>query len=207
MLVLDQMNSSLFPEVEYGDNRPRDDVADDCGADFFLREKGIAHLLDLHVSSVDVFFVNVEVGKGFLPCDRGGCSMRRLSDTVLRDSAEVIFDNALDDCLNERVFLHFEELRLDVIKHLLATGSSNHKCLSSPSTLEGNLSSILQVTNHKILLDHGFRALVPVSILRDSLCNSVRMARINFVSVACDGTCTQRLLRRSNLLLGLGSLG
>jgi hypothetical protein len=75
----------------------------------------------------------------------------------------------LEDVTQEGVLLLFKVHILNLLKHALASHFCYQEGLSRATDLKSDFSSVLVIADHEVLLDHGFRACVPIRVAGDSL--------------------------------------
>jgi hypothetical protein len=105
---------------------------------------------------------------------------------------EVFLDDTAKVSLYEGILTHtLEVFFFYLVKEVLTANISNEKGLSGPAGLQGDLGSILKVTNEKVSFDNPFNALVPVDVSLNCLCNegdlglaSIRTTKIFLLATA-----------------------
>ena len=123
-----------------------------------------------------LILVSNDIGQTFLPGAAWKLSQVGGSD-LFNDIGEVVLGDGLDHLLDEDVLVLREVFSLDLFVEVFATSFSDEKSLGGSSALESNLSSVLELTNKKALLDGALSCLIPVHVSGDGLLNHLGLAR------------------------------
>jgi len=142
----------------------REDETDNGRGDILRLKQLLPKFIDQLFTIILILNVGVDVSDLLLP----SClNLTRLA--LLYDVLDILLGQRLKNIHKVGILLHLKELLLNVLEHRLTAHLSNQEGLGWTAHLQGTLSSVLVVTNHQILLDHGLDTSIPVSVLGHGL--------------------------------------
>ena len=145
----------------------RQDEANDCGSNLLSCHKALCKVKDkvLHLSLI--VHIRVDVCDFLLP--RGKLVQHLLVLFVENSVGRLLLEQWLEDVAQEGVLLLFKVHILNLLKHALASHFCYQEGLSRATDLKSDFSRVFVVADHEVLLDHDFRACVPIRVAGDSL--------------------------------------
>ena len=82
----------------------------------------------------------------------------------MRKFLKVPLSNRVDNGSDEAILLKLEVPLLDVLEELFSTALSNQESGCGAAAFESDLSSVLEVSNQKVLLDEVLVTFIPVCV-------------------------------------------